>query len=61
MPKIKIILKKDGTMTTEAEGFRGPSCMAATQKLIQDLNKREVHVERKNEYYANETQTETGA
>jgi len=56
-----ITLKTDGTMTTEAEGFTGLSCVTETQKLIDNLCKREIETKHKQEFYANETEAAVGA
>lgn len=36
--KIVIILKNDGTITTDANGFRGPICIKETEKLLAGLD-----------------------
>jgi hypothetical protein len=52
--KIRIIFSDDGTMTSEAEGFQGASCMVETAKLMDALKATPVDTKYKEEYYANE-------
>ena len=53
--KIRIIFNDDGTMTSEAEGFEGANCMAATNKLLECVLAKPTDQKLKEEYYANET------
>ena len=57
MPKIKIAFKFDGTMTADAEGFKGAKCIAETNKLIDSIVKRKTSEKYKNEFYVNEANT----
>lgn len=59
--KIRIILKTDGTMSAEAEGFQGANCMAETNRLLETLAKRETDQKLKSDYYVNEAETSIGA
>jgi len=56
MPRIRILIGKDGKVTIDAEGFVGPKCLEATRQLEEllseygiRLNNKQVHL--KPEYH----------
>ena len=56
MPKIRVLIGKNGKITIDAEGFIGPKCIEATQKLEEilsaygiQLSNKQVHL--KPEYH----------
>jgi len=65
MPKIQILIGKDGKITINAEGFTGGKCLEETKKLEEilkgfgiELGNKEVHL--KPEYYVREKEVVTG-
>jgi len=44
MPNIKILIKGNGKIVVDAEGFIGADCIEATKKLEEILNKLGVNV-----------------
>ena len=52
--KIVIRLKADGTMTTDAHGFTGASCLEKTSELVKGLG-AVVSERKKAEFYLEET------
>jgi len=44
MPNIKILIKGNGKIVVDAEGFTGADCIEATKKLEEILNKLGVNV-----------------
>jgi len=65
MPKIRILIQKDGKVIIDAEGFIGGKCLEETKKLEEllkgygiNLNVQERHL--KQEYYVKEKEAITG-
>ena len=59
MPRIRILIGKDGKVTIDAEGFVGSKCLKATQKLEELLSTYGIQlgdkkVNFKPEYYKSE-------
>jgi len=65
MPKIRILIQKDGKVIIDAEGFTGKKCLEETKKLEDllkgygiSLGSKEVHL--KPEYHVREREVVTG-
>jgi hypothetical protein len=60
MPRIHVLLHRDGTVVMEGEGFTGPACVEAMRPLMDTLG-QVTHEEAKPEYYEGQvTQTLEG-
>jgi len=65
MPRIRILIQKNGSIIIDAEGFTGRKCLEATKKLEEllrdygiNLATQERHM--KPEYYVKEREVVTG-
>ena len=50
MPEITITAKEDGTLQTEAQGFKGKACLTETLKILRNLNAKQTSQRLKSEY-----------
>jgi hypothetical protein len=57
MEKVKFIIKKDGSLTVETEGFKGSACLEATEEIINTLG-RVSSTEKTAEYYKDDNDRE---
>ena len=51
---IEVIVKPDGSVRIEAQGFEGSACEAATQHLQDAIRGAEITDERTSDYYVDE-------
>jgi len=58
MKRIRFVFHKNGTISTDAEGFTGNTCIKETEKLLADLNPELKERKVKAEYHA-KTKTES--
>jgi len=54
MKKVKFIFHEDGTVETDASGFKGKECIETTEKLLKGLNAELKHRKVKGEFYSYE-------
>ena len=52
MRGFKVKVTKDGQIVVEAFGFKGPACLKATRKLLEQLGRAEI--QKKPEFYEEE-------
>ena len=50
MKEIIVKIDADGNMTTEAQGFKGKSCLTETMKLLDKLSAKQISQRLKPEY-----------
>jgi len=54
MRKVKFIFHEDGTVETDASGFKGKECIEMTEKLLKGLDAELNHRKIKGEFYSYE-------